>query len=639
MTILAACGQMAAGPAADGKAPVSVEAESAGTTPDFAVQDDPDASSLKSLEAQSGATAAAAGSDVASTSVAITSDGSYSLWVRMLAPSVGQDSTYLGFDGDYYKVWTSATGAYEWLKVAEQHLSVGQHRITIGTTDAGLKIDMFAVSQGDPSRDTLDALVRRTAGAGGGGGDDVAAYPSDPYYADTRAFPGAEGYGANATGGRGGRIMFITNRKDGGAGSARAAFEASGARYVIPLVWGYVDLQSGLRVRSGDLTYAGQFMPDGQGLVLRNVRKTDWASGDYQAPIHMMDVKNVILRYLKVYRGINSPYPEGNGDAITVYKTSNVIVDHSAFAFGNDENINLQNRESRNITVQHTWSLSPLAKSTHEKTLSEGILHGAAMLVEGARRVTLSHNFFYRASFRTPVEKGELEQDIVNNYDYNNWTPLTISMRDLASSEQDIAIKANVVGNLRENGPISDLGYGVKVLQIASDRARARVHMEGNINPGRSSDEDASLNGQWKGVYTGDVGSPIRLTDRVDTPAVRTTSALQAKEEILALGGPQYVVRRGQLVDVSDSFLKDVVKNARNGTGPKDIVDGWGSGKNWSWPSLPSGGISEQQFWDDWFNPWRDANYPGKQWDDYVDGYQVIELFLNSWVPTLAYLN
>jgi hypothetical protein len=50
-------------------------------------------------------------------------------------------------------------------------------------------------------------------------------------------------------------------------------------------------------------------------------------------------------------------------------------------------------------------------------------------------------------------------------------------------------------------------------------------------------------------------------------------------------------------------------------------------------PSIPSGEISASQFWEDYFNPWRDEYHPDKEWDDYVDGYQVIEHFLNAWVP------
>ena len=47
------------------------------------------------------------------------------------------------------------------------------------------------------------------------------------------AFPGAEGYGSVARGGRGGKVFEVTNLKDSGPGSFRAAIEAKGPRVVV----------------------------------------------------------------------------------------------------------------------------------------------------------------------------------------------------------------------------------------------------------------------------------------------------------------------------------------------------------------------------------------------------------------------
>src|SRR5256885_398424 len=109
------------------------------------------------------------------------------------------------------------------------------------------------------------------------------------------AFPTAEGYGRFAKGGRGGRVIAVTNLNDSGPGSLRAAIEAQGPRTVVFEVSGRIVLQSRLIVKkeNSDLTIAGQTAP-GLGICISNYN------------LGMLGAHDVIIRYLRVRPGNTS---------------------------------------------------------------------------------------------------------------------------------------------------------------------------------------------------------------------------------------------------------------------------------------------------------------------------------------------
>ncbi|NRA92615.1 MAG: hypothetical protein HRU26_08005 [Psychroserpens sp.] len=107
------------------------------------------------------------------------------------------------------------------------------------------------------------------------------------------AFPSAEGFGKNASGGRGGQVIKVTNLNNSGSGSLRAALEVSGPRTIVFEVGGTINLTSNIYVDHGDLTIAGQTAP-GDGILIRG--------GMVQ-----FEESNVIVRYIRFRPGPSSP--------------------------------------------------------------------------------------------------------------------------------------------------------------------------------------------------------------------------------------------------------------------------------------------------------------------------------------------
>ena len=147
------------------------------------------------------------------------------------------------------------------------------------------------------------------------------------------AFPGAEGFGAQAVGGRGGTVYVVTNLNDRGSGSLRACAEASGPRTCVFSTGGTIVLDSPIIIRNPYITIAGQTAPGG-GITLRN-------NDNPKAPIEIW-THEVIIRYLRSRPG---PFPQGNENSrgITIanndpaVKPHNIIIDHCSFSWSTEE--------------------------------------------------------------------------------------------------------------------------------------------------------------------------------------------------------------------------------------------------------------------------------------------------------------
>ena len=177
------------------------------------------------------------------------------------------------------------------------------------------------------------------------------------------AFPEAEGFGAQSIGGRGGKVIFVTNLHDSGPGSLREAVETDGPRTVIFSVSGTVALKSSIVIKKPYITIAGQTAP-GDGICLRN---------------HSLVIAadHVIVRHIRCRPGDNAG---AESDSLSVSSGRDIIVDHCSASWSVDETLSASSRgRLGNVTVQ--WCI--ISESLHDSIHHKGP-HGYGSLIRGS---------------------------------------------------------------------------------------------------------------------------------------------------------------------------------------------------------------------------------------------------------------
>jgi pectate lyase len=252
------------------------------------------------------------------------------------------------------------------------------------------------------------------------------------FAAELPSFPGAEGFGATTPGGRGGRVLFVDNLNDSGAGSFRAACEAEGPRTVIFRVAGTIQLKRPITVRNPFLTVAGQSAP-GDGICLR----------DYPFGIETHDV---IVRYLRSRLGDESSREEDCIDLLN--GAHDCILDHCSATWSIDECLSTSGVDA-NCTIQ--WCL--IGESLNQSKHSKG-KHGYGSLARANGPMSWHHNLWIHNDARNPrlgdaYGRGPTFPtfDVRNNiiYDFGG----------TASGLTQGILKVNYVGNYLRPGPSS----------------------------------------------------------------------------------------------------------------------------------------------------------------------------------------
>lgn len=348
------------------------------------------------------------------------------------------------------------------------------------------------------------------------------------------AFPDAEGYGRFARGGRGGKVVAVTNLNDDGPGSLRAALtENIGPRTVVFNVSGIIRLKSRLVSNQRYVTIAGQTAP-GKGICIAG------------APLGVVGDDN-IARFMRVRLGAGTTF-----DGMGLTGADHSIIDHCSISWTIDEAFS--SRGSRNITLQRTMIAEALNQADHNKKAA-GNRHGFAATISG-NRGSFHHNLLAHNEGRNWSLGGGLdgdgyyagEMDITNNVVYN-WGGRTT----------DGGTKAvNFVNNYYKPGPATRIFVAFNAQREGVGLGKQQAYMAGNVMPGYF-DENNQEKGRKITWSNGDTSKYETFVSKPFFPSyVTTQTAEEAYKNVLSDVGANS--------GVFDDHDIRIIKETLNGT-------------------------------------------------------------------------
>jgi pectate lyase len=432
-------------------------------------------------------------------------------------------------------------------------------------------------------------------------------YPSE-IDAQQLAFPGAEGFGAYAKGGRGGDVYTVSNLNDSGTGSFRYGIEsAKGPRTIVFAVSGLIPLKSALSVNKNYITIAGQTAP-GDGICLRD-------------ECLKIDANHVVVRYIRSRLGCKAGK---ESDAISVSSGKNIIMDHCSASWSVDECFSCSTGDKGRIdSVTVQWSI--IAEALHKSIHHKGA-HGYGALIRGCygAKYTYHHNLFAHNYSRNP-RPGNYDQnnrnldpqgllfDFRNNVMYN-WG----GSRPGYDADKESVTHYNYVGNYGKPGPDSDKsGYA-----YSAQCKFFKAYYSGNYFYGTIPSDQWSLV-NFSGDWTKNEIDSYKQTVPFPTGPVTTDNVLDAYKNVLAKAGASLV---RDAVDAR--VVNDVQKGTGHIIGNEDEVGGWPVYKTYK----PQADTDHDGMPDTWekqkgLNPSDPADRNG---DRDKDGYTNLEEYLNS---------
>ncbi|MGA9364217.1 MAG: FlgD immunoglobulin-like domain containing protein [Bacteroidota bacterium] len=363
------------------------------------------------------------------------------------------------------------------------------------------------------------------------------------------AFPGAEGGGAYAVGGRGGKVLEVTNLNDTGPGSLRDAVQSSGARTIVFRISGTIALGSALKITKDSVTIAGQ-TASGDGICLRKY------------PL-VVSANHVIIRYLRLRLGDESGGEDDAFSGFTNDYTSfvnranrhHIIVDHCSVSWSEDETLSFYGNDS--ATVQKCIISESLYNSNHPKGK-----HGYGG-IWGGRYTSFHHNLLAHHDSRNPRFSGGLPTrsngtvpseyvDFRNNVIYN-WGS--------NSSYGGESSSINIVANYYKPGTATKSTRNRIVEPYGPNNggggaSLGRWYVADNFVDGSPAISSDNWAGGVQGIYATD--STVRALSPFPFSGVTTQTAVDAYYSVLADVGA--TLPRQDIVDTR------ILSEVRNGT-------------------------------------------------------------------------
>ncbi len=300
------------------------------------------------------------------------------------------------------------------------------------------------------------------------------------------SFPGALGFGATATGGRGGSVYHVTNLNDSGAGSFRDAVSSSN-RIIVFDVGGYINLASAVSAKS-NLTIAGQTAPGG-------------GIGFTGAEISFANQSNIICRFIRIRPGGSSA---SSDDCLSLYRANTIIMDHCSLDFAKWNNIDAvgdSTRASTNFTVQNSIIADPIGQQFAAHTEMVG------------GYFSWFNNLFANGHNRQPLAKDNTI--FINNTLYNFSAGYT--------THTSTRFSHDIINNYFICGPASGSG-GNAWFQIDTNQS---MYYTGNL---LDNDKNSTLNGSTTAPYPGYQGTGTVLA----SPWSTITSAYVSSGSLLS---------------------------------------------------------------------------------------------------------
>ncbi|WP_187262049.1 pectate lyase [Pontibacter beigongshangensis] len=446
------------------------------------------------------------------------------------------------------------------------------------------------------------------------------------------AFPGAEGFGKYATGGRGGQVVAVTNLNDSGPGSFRQAFEEFPGEpiTIVFRVAGAIDLKSELRIKRSDITVAGQTAP-GDGIVLTGHSFTiNGARAKSQGGNH----GNIIIRHLRSRPG------HGTGKDVlygfNMENCQNVIVDHCSFSWANEEVAAMY--DTHNTTVQ--WSI--VSEGLHDADHHKGLrAYGG---VWGGQNASYHHNLIAHLYSRTIRFNGARAHDTLAIVDYRNNVVYNWGNQNGAyGGEVEIPggkSQINLVNNYYKPGPATPktLQFVQAYYTPAKAKGVGEWYVAGNVMAGNA----ALTKNNWQAVDLQRVPEESRANAKSAKPfpisaALQEQPAADAYKAVLANAGATLPVR--------DAVDKRVVEETRKGTasatgkqGKPGIIDS--PSQVGGYPAYKAAAAPVDTDKDGMPDAWErkhglNPNNPSDRNGDLNgNGYTNLEEYLNGTVPT-----